>query len=791
MYFRILKKDLKRKKGVHLILLLFIIIATIFLASSVNNILVVLNATDYYFDKAKVADYNIIAIEGEDSQAIEKWAEEEARYIKEYEKDSYIVPTKENLAIISNGKKKTYELTGTLLMSVKPERYMKVYDEDGGTLNISSGEVAVPYRELKNNNLEIGDKIQIKLGEYERTLTIKAVPKDAVSGGDFVGMSRMILNKSDYDYLNQSTEITKFAGFSIESDNVDAVKKAFDKTAIPVLVTLTRELYKTSYLLNMIMAGILIVVGICLILIAFLVLRFTILFTLQEDYREIGIMKAVGLRSRGIKKIYLVKYFVIVVIGTAFGCFLSFPVSDIMIARVSTNMLMEESSGHWRYNVLCSVLIILVVLILCYLSTSRLDKVSAISAIRNGNSGERFGRRSMLKLGKHKKMPPAVFLALNDIMSRIRRYAVLLITFCIGTILIILPLNIINTMQSREMASQFNLSTDADFCMDSIEGREGVCNTHEDYSRIMNNMQKEFKESGHDVKIYGTAFYTFSYYMEDKEESVSIFTGQLVNCDESYQKVLEGKNPELDNEIAMSEKIMKEIGAKIGDSIHVTVGGETKKLLITGKYQDFMQLGRSARVEQTFDAGETPLASYWYAQGEIMDEKETGQTIDELQKKFPEYKFYSIQEAVNQQLGSNKALFDGVKNFMVLLVSLINVMITVLMVKIFMMGEKGEIAMMKSSGFRNSAIRLWISLRVTCVLALAVILGILLSGGLNNLVIRPVFGIMGASHIQIEVVPIEVYVIYPLILFAVITIATVISAGGIKKIDLREMNNLE
>lgn len=791
MYFRILKKDLKRKKGVHAILLLFIIIATIFLASSVNNILVVLNATDYYFDKAKVADYSIIAIEGEDSKAIGKWADEEAKYIKDYEKDSYIVPTKENLSVILNGKKKAYEVTGTLLMSVKPKKYMKVYDEDGGALNIGSGEIGVPYKEMQNNDLKIGDQIQIRTGGYERTFTIKAMPKDAAFGGDFVGMSRMILNQSDYDYLTQSTEITKFAGFSIESDHVGEVKKEFDKTAIPVLVTLTRELYKTTYLLNMIMAGILIVVGICLILIAFLVLRFTILFTLQEDYREIGIMKAIGLRSRGIKKIYLVKYFVIVLIGTILGCLLSFPVSDIMITRVSTNMLMEESSGLWRYNVLCSVLIILIVLALCYMSTSRLDKVSAISAIRNGSSGERFGRRSILKLGRHKRMPPAIFLALNDIMSRMKRYVVLLITFAIGTVLIILPLNIINTMQSREMASQFNLSTNADFCMDSIEGRYGVCNTRGDYSRAMANMQDEFEQNGYGVKIYGTAFYTFSYYMKDKEESVSIFTGQLVNCDKSYQDVLEGENPVLDNEIALSEKIMDEIGAKTGDDIHVIVNGETKKLLITGKYQDFMQLGRSARVSQTFDAGETHLASYWYAQGEITDGKDAGQTINELQKKFPEYKFYSIQDAVNQQLGSNKALFDGVKNFMVMLVSLINVLITVLMVKIFIMGEKGEIAMMKSSGFRNSSIRVWLSLRITFVLALAVLLAVLLSGWLNNLVLRPVFGIMGASHIQIEVVPMEVYVIYPLILFVIITVATIISTGGIKKIDLREINNLE
>ena len=57
MYLRILKKDLKRKKTMNVILLLFIILATTFVTSSVNNIVTVTNALDYYFDKAGVTDY--------------------------------------------------------------------------------------------------------------------------------------------------------------------------------------------------------------------------------------------------------------------------------------------------------------------------------------------------------------------------------------------------------------------------------------------------------------------------------------------------------------------------------------------------------------------------------------------------------------------------------------------------------------------------------------------------------------------------------------------------------------
>ena len=57
MFFRILKLDLKKKKVMNVLILIFITLTTIFFASGLNNIVTVLNGTDYYFDKAGVGDY--------------------------------------------------------------------------------------------------------------------------------------------------------------------------------------------------------------------------------------------------------------------------------------------------------------------------------------------------------------------------------------------------------------------------------------------------------------------------------------------------------------------------------------------------------------------------------------------------------------------------------------------------------------------------------------------------------------------------------------------------------------
>ena len=59
MLLRILKKDLKRKKTMNLILFLFIVLATMFVASGINNVVTVINGTEYYLDKAGVEDFVI------------------------------------------------------------------------------------------------------------------------------------------------------------------------------------------------------------------------------------------------------------------------------------------------------------------------------------------------------------------------------------------------------------------------------------------------------------------------------------------------------------------------------------------------------------------------------------------------------------------------------------------------------------------------------------------------------------------------------------------------------------
>ena len=67
MFWRILKKDLKRKKTMNIILLLFVILCSMFAAAAVNNIIAVTGGIEHYFDAADVPDVTINVLTSEEN----------------------------------------------------------------------------------------------------------------------------------------------------------------------------------------------------------------------------------------------------------------------------------------------------------------------------------------------------------------------------------------------------------------------------------------------------------------------------------------------------------------------------------------------------------------------------------------------------------------------------------------------------------------------------------------------------------------------------------------------------
>ena len=66
MFLNILKNDLRRKKTINLIILVFVVLSSMFFSSSMNNILSVLGGVDPFLDMAGMKDYFVLVSEPND-----------------------------------------------------------------------------------------------------------------------------------------------------------------------------------------------------------------------------------------------------------------------------------------------------------------------------------------------------------------------------------------------------------------------------------------------------------------------------------------------------------------------------------------------------------------------------------------------------------------------------------------------------------------------------------------------------------------------------------------------------
>ena len=128
----------------------------------------------------------------------------------------------------------------------------------------------------------------------------------------------------------------------------------------------TKSTIKMTYVMDTIVSFMILILSICLILVSFVVLRFSINFTIQEEFREIGVMKAIGLKNRQVRGLYIIKYLVLSIAGASIGFILSIPFSKELIKSVSDNMYFGNSLGVMT-NAAGAVMTVIVIVAFAYI----------------------------------------------------------------------------------------------------------------------------------------------------------------------------------------------------------------------------------------------------------------------------------------------------------------------------------------------------------------------------------------------------------------------------------------
>ena len=759
MLFRILKKDLKRKKTMNVILLLFVILASMFVASGLSNVVTVLNGTEYYLDKAGLGEYIILTQGDAEDHNLEETLDKTAA-VKSYRLEREVYLGEENYEV--NGERP--EIKGITMLVPSGDNGLNYFDKDNNIIgSVKPGHTYAKRTFLDRCKLEVGDSITVKSGNTEKTFVIDGWFKDAPLGSEMLGNERFLIANKDFeDFYNDEAinALSKGKGAYISAENEKDVAAAIVDVE-GILFTAGKSLIKLSYIMSLLIAFIVLILSVALIIVAFVVLRFVINLSVTEDFREIGVMKAIGIRNGKIRGIYLVKYMAIAIIGTVLGGIASFPFGKLLIASVSDNMVLGNDNDV-MFHIIGLLIVVALIGLFAWGCTRKIKKMSPVDAIRNGNSGERFKKKKSrgIKLRNHTER----FLAVNDLLCKPKRYMSVFLSILICTLLVLTIVNTSNTMKSDSFAYTFGAR--GDIYAGSLDTLSKLqADGKEAELAYMKEKEEQLAAAGMPCVIKHDIQYKYTMTFEGTEYKESFQQGLQATMDD--YEFTEGFAPNNKNEVAITEVVSGKTGLHIGDTFTVRYDDHDEQYLVSATYQTMNNAGDMILMHQDAETDYKKLASSMCFAIKFTDDPDR-KTIEERKSKVAELFEVKEKDVMNAEeyCVKNMGVADtmvAVQNLLLIITLIVVILVTVLMERSFVADEKTDIALLKAVGFRNRSIVKWHMIRFFVCSVAAVVVALLISIPVTHLAITPIFKMMGLMSVDYKYNPVML-LLYPAII---------------------------
>ncbi|MBR4362505.1 MAG: ABC transporter permease [Ruminococcus sp.] len=738
MFFKMLKSDLKRKKGLNLILFVFICVASVLVFAGSVQIFsnftreraakelcrgsdTILWTLDHKGDSEEMRSKACELLDNDEN--VSEWSTSEMVLISDHTIDFPDYDEKENAYIF---------MSKIQCLTTQPREHDLVYDLKDEPFSVPGGCIAVPIDISMETGVKQGDMVRFTTDAgctYE--LEVCRIFKESLSNG----LRRFIVSDADYGVLTKDS-VRKYNAYSVRLENASASKKdelesRLEESGVPTLVITHVDTLSVDIMMMRIISAFIIIISVFLIAIIFMTIRFTMVADLKSEEKEIGMMKALGVDSLSFRWLFAAKYIAFAVVGGIIGIAAGLPVAGMLVNMFGPDAILPERYEMVTIGVLSVVSIITMMIVFSLFVMRRINRISVIDAIHGENRGERFRKGSPMFLHRRKRMSIPLFLALTDILGRFKRYIFLIIAYSLGAAILLLVFNIRNSVINPHYA-RYWLNHHYDFAIhlnDELSDRISQVRkrTGKSYVEAVNDMLSEEGIPAHIDSMYeGTA-------RLDREDGSQYYFSVLWKAGEpgqfEYRKG--GTAPKLANEAAMSSYTATKLGIEPGDVIKVTITEnnadhtghtEVERELVVTALIDFMEFG-----DPSIIMGDEYEGAYKYGYrttGRTIDapEREKPAVIEQMRKFFGEDCVLDSVDAVRDDIGGFDKLFIELEFGIGGAVLLVLMLITYLYMSIFTAEEVPETALLKSMGFRSITIKNEYLLRITMLLLISLVL---------------------------------------------------------------------
>ncbi|WP_260410380.1 ABC transporter permease [Paenibacillus sp. JGP012] len=769
-----LRNDLMRKKGITAALFIFVLLAALLVSSGSRMIMELTSSIQYLFSESKTPHF-VQMHSGELDQAkVNQWAEGNA-LVEQHQIVEMVNIDGANLYLGAESEKNTVMDIDLVTQNQQFDYLLNLNSE---IIQVLDGEIAVPVYYLQQNQLKIGDKVRINNGAFERAYTIVDFVRDAQMNPSVVHSKRFIVSPNDWQELKQGVgEMEYLIEFRLNdaaktSEFTQAYQNAGLPNAGPVV---TYGLFQVlNAMTDGIIAAVIILVSLVLILIAMLCIRFTMLATIEEDYREISVMKAIGIAEKDIKRLYLVKYVFMAGVASVLGYVASLGVNKLFVSNIMLYMGKAPATLlHFAVPLLAAAVIFTMVVLFCRAVLRRFRSISAVEALRTGSLGDTQIIRNRLSLSRNRWSSVPVFLGLKEVMQRVKMFRLLLFVFIVSSFIMIVPINFLNTLQAPSFISYMGVG--------QSDIRIDLRHT-DDIEQRYANLINQIKNDG-DVKAY-SPLVTSQFKIRNAEgsyDNLSVESGDFSIFPLSY---LSGNAPATDREIALSDANSSELKLKTGDQLTLQVNGKDQVMTVSGIYQDVTNGGKTAKALLPYNKGSV----LWYVVSlDLKDRSLMAAKVAAYEKDFSPARVTDLQGYLHQTLGGTIQQLKLVTTLALAIGVFISILITSLFLQMLVAKDNNDIAVLRSLGFALSKIKLKYVVMSLAILIVGVAAGTILSNTLGPKLVSGIMSSFGASNIVFVVDPMQAYVLCPLLLAGTIIVTAWISIQSIRETSISKM----
>lgn len=573
--------DIKQNKLLSAATVFFMTISAMLLALTVLLASGLLGAIDSLMDKARVPDFMQMHTGELKASEISRFAQSREE-IKEWQICRFLNFDNSQLTL---GGISLADSTQDNGLCTQGEGFDYLVDMENKVPGVLPGQIYVPVCYRTRYHLSMGDTMEI--GDYR--LFIAGFLRDAQMNSMMASSKRFLVHPKDYEGIKaygngrgiaQEEYLIEF----LVKDGADmsVLGTAYAGEGLPANgPAVTRPLIRMmNALSDGTMIFVIFLLSIVILLISLLCIRFMLLLKMERDRKEVGMLKALGVGKKEIRRLYFAKYALFSGLGAAFGLLMA------SLQKEALEKQLKEAYGAGPGGLSSAALAVLAVLLV--------EGILLLSIRRALKKMEKLSALEALLAPQEERPSRGIFSSVGPGIRKNsrRQYFVIGLVALACTLLMLVPQNLYSTMSAPEFVTYMGIG-DGEIRMDVRQTEEIDSATEQIALALKQDTQ---------VRQYAV-LRTKSCPVVLEDGTTINLTVETGNHNIFPVSCLEGRLPGKQGEIALSSMNGEELGLTVGDTLKLMVDGKPVVHTVCGIYSDITNGGKTAKAYDLYGGG--------------------------------------------------------------------------------------------------------------------------------------------------------------------------------------------